>query len=220
MKRKVWLAILLSLVMLVSMLSFTACDKKEKDDESVPNNPEEVAEAFAQAWEMEDYVSLIDLYAYDFEAELKDDALDEFDSEEEFFEELSEECDEDISSWKKAYKVFLDQAKEYMKEEYGDDYELTVEATDTEEMDEEEVEAVINYLLENYDEYIDEDAVEDIEEAVDVIVEISISGHVYGESVINDLTVTVVKIDGKWKVANWYHTADYDDYYGHYRDEY
>lgn len=32
MKRKVWLAILLSLVMLVSMLSLTACDKKEKEE--------------------------------------------------------------------------------------------------------------------------------------------------------------------------------------------
>lgn len=218
MKRKVWLAILLSLVMLVSMLSLTACDKKEKEDESAPNNPEDVAEAFVEAWELEDYAAMIDLYAYDFEAELKDDALDEFDSEEEFFEEMSAEFDEDVSSWKEVYKAFLKQSDEWFKEDYGDDYELTVEATGTEEMDEETVGGVINYLLKKYDEYIDEDAVEDIEEAVEVTVEAVISGE--EDETTDNLTVTVVKIDGKWKVANWYHTADYDDYYAHYIDEY
>lgn len=217
MKRKVWLAILLSLVMLVSMLSLTACGKKDKADEGEANNPEDVAEAFVEAWELEDYASMIDLYAYDFEAELKDDALDEFDSEEEFFEEMSAEFDEDVSSWKEVYKAFLKQSDEWLKEDYGDDYTLTVKATGTEEMDEETVGGVINYLLDKYEGYIDEDAVEDIEEAVEVTVEAVISGE--EDETTDDLTVTVVKIDGKWKVANWYHTDDYDDYYAHYIDK-
>lgn len=212
MKKLVSIALILCL-----LVGLTACGKKDKADEGVANNPEDVAEAFVEAWELEDYASMIDLYAYDFEAELKDDALDEFDSEEEFFEEMSAEFDEDVSSWKEVYKAFLKQSDEWLKEDYGDDYTLTVKATGTEEMDEETVGGVINYLLDKYEGYIDEDAVEDIEEAVEVTVEAVISGE--EDETTDDLTVTVVKIDGKWKVANWYHTVDYDDYYAHYIDK-
>ena len=215
------LALLLAIAMLATLC---ACGKKDKDsDKGGSNDPEAVAEAFAEAYELEDYAALIDLYAYDFEAELKDDALDYYDSEDEFFEEMSDEYDEKITSWKGAYKAVLKEADEYLKGEYGDDYKLKVKATDTEELDEDEIEDIIDYLLDECDGYVDEDAVKDIDEAMDVTVETSISGEDGEDS--STLIVTVVKIDGKWKVADCEYVYDdeeydYDDDYYYDDDDY
>lgn len=213
------LALLLAIAMLATLC---ACGKKDKDsDKGGSNDPEAVAEAFAEADILEDLKAQFDLTAYDYETMYKEDWLDDYgcDDEDEFFEELSEDYDEDISSWNDWYKRKLNNAKESYKDYYGDDYKLKVKATDTEELDEDEIEDIIDYLLDECDGYIDEDAVEDIEEAMNVTVEASISGEDGEDSGI--MYVTVVKIDGTWKVADYDYgySADYDDEDYDYDDE-
>ncbi len=211
------LALLLAIAMLATLC---ACGKKGDDEKGVKNDPEAVAEAFVEAMELDDIASLIDLYAYDYEAVVQDDALDEYDSEEDFFEAISEEYGEDIDSWKDAYKAVLKESKEYLKDAYGSDYKIKVKASDTVDLDEEELEEVKEDLF-DYDDYIDQDKVEEIEEAKEVTVDASISGE-DGEDE-GTVVVVVVKYDGKWKVADYrFVNDDYDDdyYYGDYEDDY
>lgn len=189
------------------------------DDEKEAASAEDVAVDFVKAEVLEDYVSQFDLAVFDYEAMLKDNVLNNYDSEDEFFEEMSDEYDENITSWKKVFSVILKDAKEYFEDTYGDDYKLKVKATDTEELDEDEIEEVIDYLLDECDGYVDEDALENIKEAMNVTVEVSVSGSRDDDAYT--IIVTVVKIDGKWKVADYDYgySADYDDEDYDYDDE-
>ena len=213
------LALLLAVAMLVTLC--TACDKKSKSEGSA-NDPESVAEDFAKAIEAQDHASLFDLYAYDYEAYLQESTLDEYDSEDDFFEELSEMYDEEIDSWKDAYKAVLNRNKDQLEDEYGSDYKIKAKASDTVDLDEDELEEVKEDLL-DWDDYIDEDEIEKIKDAKKITVDATISGE-DGEDE-GTVVVIVVKYDGKWKVADYWfdYEDDYDDdeeYYYDYEDDY
>lgn len=191
-------ALLLAVAML---LTLTACGDKDKGDKGVANNPEAVAKAFVKAELLQDVREVKDLYAYDYEAELKDEAIDEFGDEETFFEEFGEEIGEKISSWNAAYAAAKKMYKEQLEEEFGK-YTLSVSVTDTIEMDEDELEDVKGDL-EDYvsDGYLSAKDWKSIEEGVIVTVEIVIEGEEDEEESIFD--VYLVKVDGKWKVADY-----------------
>ncbi|MBQ3202524.1 MAG: hypothetical protein IJB36_02645 [Clostridia bacterium] len=214
------LALLLAVAMLVTLCA--ACDKKSKNEGSA-NDPESVAEKFVKAIEARDHASLFDLYACDYEAYMQDNTLEDYDSEEDFFEDISEMYDEEIDSWKDAYKAVLNRNKDQLEDKYGSDYKIKAKASDAVDLDEEELEEVKEDLL-DWDDYIDEDEVEKIKDAKKITVDASISGE-DGEDE-GTVVVIVVKYDGKWKVADYWfdYEDDYDDdedydYEGDYYDD-
>lgn len=197
-------ALLLAVAM---MLTLTACGDKD-DDKGVANKPEDVAEAYVKAQIQKDVKAIKPLCFYDFEQELKDEALDEFGSEEEFFEEFGEQCDADIKSWNDAFRTIKKQSQSNLEAVYGEGFRLSAKAGKTTEMTEEDLEDLKEFLEDDYGDYFDPDDLDAIKEGVTVQVTITYSftdeDGEKGESK-QDYEASVIKVGSKWKVAEHYH---------------
>ena len=192
------LALLLAMAMI---LTLTACGGDKDDDKGVANKPEEVAKAFVKAELYNDVKELKGLWAYDYEAMIKDETLDEYGTEADFFEEAGEEYGEDINSWNDAYAVVKKYQKEYMEERYGKDFKVSITVTDTVEMDEDELAWTVEDLIDSYEDYVDESDLNKVKEGVIVTVDIVIEGDEGEDEETYD--VYLIKVDGKWKVADY-----------------
>ena len=207
---KKWLALLLAVTM---VLTLTACGDKKDDDKGTANKPEEVAKAFVKAELYNDIKEVKGLWVYDYEGMLKDETLEEYGTEEDFFEEISEEYGEDINSWNAAYAQVKKLQKEYMEERYGENFKLSVSADEPIEMDEDELEYLIDDLEDEYEGYIDESALKEVKEGVIVPVTITIKGD--NQEQEQTYGVYVIKMGKKWKVADYernYEPPQADDY--------
>ena len=215
MKNVKWLALLMSLVLLCGCL--TACGDdvakkdKSKSDKTTQSGKAEgdtaatVAEDFAKAFTIWDMASMIDLYAFDYEAALQEDALENYEDEDALFADLSEEYGTDILNWQDAYAAVLKENEEYFADYFGEGYTMTVKITDTETLDAAALSDVMDGLLEDYGDFIDEAKAKAVSKGKKVYLTITVSGDVKEDS--EALIITVVTYDGEWKVADY----DYDD---------
>ena len=191
---------LFALFLAIAMiLTLTACGDKKDDDNGVANKPEDVAKAFVKAETLQDVRELKGLYAYDYEAELKDETIDEYGDEETFFEEFGEEIGEEINSWNSAYAAVKKMYKEQLETVYGK-YTLSVSAVDTTKMDEDAL-AALKGDMEDYvsDGYLSAKDWESIKEGATVRVKVVIDGE--EDTDTSHYDVCLVKIGSKWKVV-------------------
>lgn len=194
------LALLLALVML---LALCACGNKSSDrsddDDETASDPEAIAEKYVRlACEM-DIAAMFDLCVFDYEQLIKDAALEDYADEEEFFEEISEEYGEEVDSWKDAFAAIKAEAKEELADEYGDDYAIQVEVIESVELPADKLEYVKANLLEDWDGYVNTNKVANISKGMEITVEVTFEGEYEEET--DTITITMMKCDGKWKVA-------------------
>ena len=190
---------LFALLLAVAMiLTLTACGDKGSD-KGVSNNAEDVAKAIAKAEVYSDIKEMKTLWAYDYEAELKDEALEEFDSEEEFFEALGDEYDEEITSWNDAFAVVKKSEREYLEDRYGEDFTVTVSVEESVEMDEDELADTIAELIDDHEDYVNESDLSKVKEGMIVTVTVVVKGE--NQENENSSDVYLIKVGGKWKVA-------------------
>ena len=212
------LALLLAMAMI---LTLTACGGDKDDDKGVANKPEEVAKAFVKAELYNDVKELKGLWAYDYEAMIQDETLDEYGTEEDFFEEAGEEYGEDINSWNDAYAMVKKLQKEYMEERYGKGFKVTVSADKSIKMDEDELDDLIDDLKDEYEGYVNRSDLNDVQEGVIVPVTIVIKGD--NQEQEQTYGVYVIKLGKKWKVADYernYEPPQADDDDDDYVDDY
>lgn len=109
---------------------------------------------------------------------------------EELVEYMCEAYDDDMDDLIDDLKDSMKDNMDNWEDEYGDDIKITFEIEDEDELDEDELDELMDY----YDDYYDTDL--DITEGWELEIELTIEGEDDDQS--EDVTVYVLKADGKW----------------------
>lgn len=209
------LALLLAAVML---LSFTACgdndSKKDKDNnkggnQTVANDAEAIAEAAILATQMEDYRAMIDLCFFDYAGHLKKGALEEFDSESEFFEMMGTQYDTTIKSWDDVFTAVYNAAKKSCAEYYGKDYKTSTKVIRSRDLTKDKLAELTAEWATEYGGFYDAAKLAAVTEAKEITVKATIKGS-EGEDSVNFIAI-VIKYDGQWKAADYDYADDGED---------
>ena len=169
------------------------------------NDIEAITKRFVQAYEFDDYNVQKQLMLHDLQADLRDQVLEDFDTEEAFFAQQSQRYGVTIDSWNDVFTT-IHNATLTEADEYFGAYTLGYDITESRWLTDGELSNFMSNYVECYGDYVDSYTLNAIDSAYLVTLNFSINGELNTYSYVYE--VYLVECEGQWMVADYFFPED------------